>query len=217
MEQQQINDIIADSRLNKKSITVKESSGNDSKGKPRRGRPRRRLTFRRSLARPGVLQRRRENRLRTRRGSQERTKSNLRERRRIGARRRGVRLFIRNLGKNVTNGTLKNLFQKIGPLKRCGINYTKLGESKGTADIEYIYESDAYKAIDKFNYKLVNGLPIRIEVSGRRKRRDNSTRDRKRGYKTRDSRISRRGRGSRGRQMRERKRRPIRGGTRRRG
>ena len=56
------------------------------------------------------------------------------------------------------------MFQKIGPLKRCGINYTNLGESKGNADVEYMFQNDAYSAQKKFNFKPVKGVPIRIEI-----------------------------------------------------
>ena len=36
-------------------------------------------------------------------------------------RRRGIKILVRNLTRNATNSDIKYLFEKIGPLKRCGI------------------------------------------------------------------------------------------------
>ena len=74
------------------------------------------------------------------------------------------RIIVRNLAKTITNNDLKKLFEKIGPLKRCGINWNNLGESKGTADVEFIYEKDAIKAKKKYDYKQIKNIPIRIEI-----------------------------------------------------
>ncbi len=74
------------------------------------------------------------------------------------------RIIVRNLAKSITNYDLKKLFEKIGPLKRCGINWNNLGESKGTADVEFVYEKDAIKAKKKYDYKQIKNIPIRIEI-----------------------------------------------------
>jgi RNA recognition motif-containing protein len=36
-------------------------------------------------------------------------------------------------------------------LKRCGIHWDNLGNSKGTADVEFEKPEDAKKAIDEYN------------------------------------------------------------------
>jgi RNA recognition motif-containing protein len=41
----------------------------------------------------------------------------------------------------------------VGPLRRCGIHWDNLGNSKGTADVEYERSDDARKAIDEFDSK----------------------------------------------------------------
>ena len=74
------------------------------------------------------------------------------------------RIIVRNLAKSITNYDLKKLFKKIGPLKRCGIKWNNLGESKGTADVEFVYEKDAIKAKKKYDYKQIKNIPIRIEI-----------------------------------------------------
>ena len=79
-------------------------------------------------------------------------------------RRRGVKIIVRNLTRNATNADIKSVFEKIGPLRRCGINWNNLGESKGTAEVEYLYRSDAFKAVRKLDYKSIKGVPMRLEM-----------------------------------------------------
>jgi len=45
------------------------------------------------------------------------------------------------------------LFESIGPLKRCGINWNELGQSKGSADVEFESSAHALEAKNKFNCK----------------------------------------------------------------
>ena len=85
-------------------------------------------------------------------------------------RRRGVKILVRNLTRNATNLDIKYLFEKIGPLKRCGINWNNLGESKGTAEVEYYYRKDAFKACKELDYKSIRGVPIRLEIREGQKR-----------------------------------------------
>lgn len=72
------------------------------------------------------------------------------------------RLRITNLNKSITNDKLKvihylflfqTLFEEYGKLTRCGVHFDKMGDSKGTADIEYESHEDAEKAIGKLNSK----------------------------------------------------------------
>ena len=85
-------------------------------------------------------------------------------------RRRGVKILVRNLTRNATNLDIKYLFERIGPLKRCGINWNNLGESKGTAEVEYLYRKDAFKAVKELDYKSIRGVPIRLEIRDGAKR-----------------------------------------------
>lgn len=177
MEQKNPSQIIQENRQGKQDINIKlhpnqnqnRGSGylrrrtfKKSLGRRRRGYPRQERNFNRSrrASSQGSLRRRNQNS----RGGPLR-------------KRRGPRLFIRNLTRSVTNNDLKTLFEKIGPLKRCGINWNDLGESKGTADVQYQYEEDTYKAFQKFDNTNVKGVPIRIELKGGnriRKRVDNN-------------------------------------------
>ena len=82
----------------------------------------------------------------------------------LRSRTKNSRIIVRNLAKTITNYDLKKLFEKIGPLKRCGIKWNNLGESKGTADVEFVYEKDAIRAEKKYDYKQIKNIPIRIEI-----------------------------------------------------
>ena len=75
------------------------------------------------------------------------------------------RLFITNLNKTVTNIELKNLFQKYGRLRRCGVNFTQLGQSKGTADVEFERHRDAVNAIRSLNKAEIKGRVINVRFS----------------------------------------------------
>ena len=46
---------------------------------------------------------------------------------------------------------IQTIFSKIGPLKRCGIHWDLMGNSKGAADVEYENAKDAAKAIEEFD------------------------------------------------------------------
>ena len=79
------------------------------------------------------------------------------------------RLFITNLNKTVTNIELKKLFQKYGRLRRCGVNFTQLGESKGTADVEFERHRDAVNAIRNLNKADINGRVVNVRFSALRR------------------------------------------------
>ena len=79
-------------------------------------------------------------------------------------RRRGVKIIVRNLTRNATNADIKSVFEKIGPLRRCGIKWNNLGESKGTAEVEFLYRSDAFRAMRRLDYKSIKGVPMRLEM-----------------------------------------------------
>ena len=107
-------------------------------------------------------------------------------------RRRGIKILVRNLTRNATNSDIKYLFERIGPLKRCGINWNNLGESKGTAEVEYLYRKDAFKACKELDYKSIKGVPIRLEIRDgpkrillNRRNRENRNRSSNRRFRSR--------------------------------
>ena len=117
-------------------------------------------------------------------------------------RRRGVKIIVRNLTRSATNSDIKSVFEKIGPLRRCGINWNNLGESRGTAQVEYLYRSDAFRAVRKLDYKSIKGVPMRLEMrEGQRRillnrigdrslRRNRSSNTGARGFRSRNNRTT---------------------------
>ena len=97
--------------------------------------------------------------------NQRRNTNNQINRRRNFQRDNRRRLYITNLNKTVTNDELKKLFQKFGKLRRCGVNFTQLGQSKGTADIEFERHRDAVFAIRKLNRADINGKMVFVRFS----------------------------------------------------
>ena len=137
-------------RPGKENINVKLADNTGKKAETaKRTRPRRRVRrFRNSLGRKNYTGTRSnpQTRARTSKFSND---TRRRRQRGLGFKRRGVKIIVRNLTRNATNTDIKSVFEKIGPLRRCGINWNSLGESKGTAEVEYLYRSDAFRACRK--------------------------------------------------------------------
>jgi RNA recognition motif-containing protein len=149
-------------RPGKESINVKLADNTGKKAETAK-RPRRRKVrrFRNTLGRKNYTGTRNiPPRRRTQRFSNDAKK----RQRGLRPRRRGIKIIIRNLNRSATNSEIKSIFEKIGPLRRCGINWNNLGESRGTAEVEYLYRSDAFKACRKLDYKSIKGVPMRLEI-----------------------------------------------------
>ena len=98
------------------------------------------------------------------------------------------RLLITNLDKSYTNEQLKKLFEQYGKLTRCGIHFSKLGESLGTADIQFEKHEEAENAISKVNNTNVGNSVINVKysTSGKsnlRNKRVNNVKGRRRNVK----------------------------------
>ena len=150
-------------RPGKDNINVKlaDNTGKKAESAKRTTTRRRVRRFRNALGRKNYSGTRRNT---PRQRSQNYSKDNRKRQRGTGFRRRGVKIIVRNLTRSATNADIKSVFEKIGPLRRCGINWNSLGESKGTAEVEYLYRSDAFKACRKLDYKSIKGVPMRLEM-----------------------------------------------------
>ena len=153
-------------RPGKENINVKLADNTGKKAETaKRAKPRRRvLRFRNALGRKNYSGRRRGT---PRQRNQNFSKDSRKRQRGTGVgtrRRRGIKIIVRNLTRSATNADLKAVFEKIGPLRRCGINWNSLGESRGTAEVEYYYRSDAFRACRRLDYKSIKGNPIRLEM-----------------------------------------------------
>jgi RNA recognition motif-containing protein len=179
-------------RPGKEDINVKFADNTDKKAETAKKTtgPRRRFRrFKNSLGRRNYTGKRN---ISSNRRTGNYSKDNRRQRG-LRYRRRGIKILVRNLTRNATNSDIKYLFEKIGPLKRCGINWNNLGESKGTAEVEYLYRKDAFKACKELDYKSIKGVPIRLEIRdgpkrillNRRNRDNNRNRSSNRRFRSR--------------------------------
>jgi RNA recognition motif-containing protein len=151
-------------RPGKENINVKlaDNTGKKPQTAKRAIRPRRKVRrFRNALGRKNYTGKRN---LPPRRRQSQFSGDARKRQRGLRPRRRGVKIIIRNLTRNTTNADIKSVFEKIGPLRRCGINWNNLGESKGTAIVEYYYRRDAFRAARKLDFKTIKGVPIRLEM-----------------------------------------------------
>ena len=102
------------------------------------------------------------------------TRGKLNERRRIK---------VSNLNKEFQNTELKKLFEPYGKLVRCGIHFNKMGESKGTADIEFSTHEECENAISKLDNAEIDGVKVRVKYADfgpRTTRRTNALSQRRR-------------------------------------
>ena len=146
-------------RPGKEDLNVKYADNTGKKPETAKAPARRRIRrFRNSLGKRNYINKRNTPSRRRNYPTDERRQRGLR------TRRRGIKILVRNLTRNATNSDIKHLFETIGPLKRCGINWNNLGDSKGTAEVEYLYRKDAFKACKELDYKSIRGVPIRLEI-----------------------------------------------------
>ena len=75
------------------------------------------------------------------------------------------RIVVENLNKEMQNPELQKLFEQCGKLTRCGIKFDKLGQSKGTADIEFSSHDECVNAINKLDNAEINGEKIRVKYA----------------------------------------------------
>ena len=66
------------------------------------------------------------------------------------------RIFVSNLNAEFTNYELQQIFSKVGDLKKCGIHWDQLGNSRRTAEIEYLNVEAALEAVKQFHGKYLS-------------------------------------------------------------
>ena len=66
------------------------------------------------------------------------------------------------MNKDFTNVDLQNIFKPFGYLVQCGIHWDRLGNSKGTASIEYENIGSCRRAIRALDGKVIGGINLRV-------------------------------------------------------
>jgi len=78
----------------------------------------------------------------------------------------GYKLLISNLHFDVSTEDIKDLFGKIGDLKRATVHYDKSGRSEGTAEVVFSRKQDALNALKKYNNNALDDRIMKIELLG---------------------------------------------------
>ncbi|KAG0224306.1 hypothetical protein BGW42_005194 [Actinomortierella wolfii] len=77
----------------------------------------------------------------------------------------GSKMQVSNLDYRVTAEDLKLVFStRVGPLKKCTLNYDQNGKSTGTALVHFSRVGDATVAYQRFNGVPLDGKPMKIEI-----------------------------------------------------
>jgi len=75
-----------------------------------------------------------------------------------------MKLLVRNLDRNLSEESLKSLFEPFGSVQSCAlIMDQKTGASKGFGFIEMPKPGEAKAAMKQLNGKQVSGSPIRVK------------------------------------------------------
>lgn len=75
-----------------------------------------------------------------------------------------MKLFVKNLDKDINEAQLESLFTKFGEVLSTKIIYDKITwESKGFAFLEMAKKEDAQKAIEALNGKVLKGRELIVQ------------------------------------------------------
>jgi len=78
----------------------------------------------------------------------------------------GSTLHIANLDFGVNNQDIGELFGEFGPIRRFAVHFDQMGRSLGTAEVHYVDNRDAMRALTKYNGVPLDGRPMKIQISG---------------------------------------------------
>ncbi|KAI0492983.1 hypothetical protein KFK09_027259 [Dendrobium nobile] len=78
----------------------------------------------------------------------------------------GTKLYVSNLDYGVSNEDIKELFSKVGDLKRSTTHFDRNGRPSGSAEVVYARRSDAIAAVKRYNNVQLDGKPMKIEIIG---------------------------------------------------
>ncbi|KAI5059439.1 hypothetical protein GOP47_0025758 [Adiantum capillus-veneris] len=77
---------------------------------------------------------------------------------------RSWKVYVSNVGPDVSESMLKKHFSKVGKVLDCSLHFDRDGEHQGTALVEFSSERGAHAAMDEFQGVLFYGAPLHLVV-----------------------------------------------------
>lgn len=78
----------------------------------------------------------------------------------------GTKVTVGNLGFDVLEAELKELFETVGELLDAKVKYDRTGRSLGEGEVTFARQSDAVEAVKKFHARALDGMPMQVKLSG---------------------------------------------------
>ncbi|KAK6351844.1 hypothetical protein TWF718_004989 [Orbilia javanica] len=83
---------------------------------------------------------------------------------------RSSKIRVENLHYDLGEADLRDVFSRVGDIRRIDIIYDKAGRSEGIANIIYATSDEAMLAVDQFDGANAKGQPIRVKLASQHER-----------------------------------------------
>ncbi|XP_063713867.1 uncharacterized protein LOC134841757 [Symsagittifera roscoffensis] len=77
-----------------------------------------------------------------------------------------TKVHVSNVGPEISDDRLSDLFSAVGGTKRCVVHHTASGKSLGTGEVAFETLTQAAEAIKKFDHTALEGWPLRLAIIG---------------------------------------------------
>lgn len=78
----------------------------------------------------------------------------------------GDTIHISNLAPDVNDDDVREIFERIGTVRSCTVNFNSAGKSTGTATVTFGRASDAEKAVAEYDEAEVDGRTMKLKLIG---------------------------------------------------
>jgi len=78
----------------------------------------------------------------------------------------GDTIHVSNLASDVSDEDVLEIFQRIGAVRSCSVNYSREGRSLGTATVVFAQKAHAEQAVAEYDEAEVDGRPMKLKLIG---------------------------------------------------
>jgi len=78
----------------------------------------------------------------------------------------GTTIVVSNLKFDVLEDELQSLFGSVGKIENIEVSYDRSGRSMGNAKLTFAKRNDAIKAVEEFNNRTIDDLPMEVKLLG---------------------------------------------------